>query len=908
MKKPTTPAHTAEGLRLQAQQAGRQHWLHWGPYLSERQWGTVREDYSPHGNAWDYFTHDQSRSRAYRWGEDGIAGISDEGQRLCFAVALWNGHDPILKERLFGLTGSEGNHGEDVKELYYYLDNTPSHAYMKHLYKYPQRAFPYADLLETNRRRGRDQPEYELLDTGIFDGDRYFDVVTEYAKAGTHELLIRITVHNRATEAADVHLLPTLWFRNTWSTGKTEARPRIRRAADGKGWGCAVTEHPALGSYQFCFQSPADGSLARVLFTENETNTERIFGTPNAHPYVKDAFHRAVVEGDAEWLKDQSEGSKMAPHYRLTVPAGGSVSVKMRLRKGTGDADLGTGFDALFAQRIAEADAFYATLLPPGTGAETARIGRQAFAGMLWSKQFYYLDVPEWLDGDPGQPAPPAGRKHGRNHQWRTLNNEDIISMPDKWEYPWYAAWDLAFHCVPLALLDPQFAKNQLILFLREWYMHPNGQLPAYEWAFGDVNPPVHAWACLAVYKMDRDRTGKCDVDFLKRAFQKLLLNFTWWVNRKDAKGNNVFEGGFLGLDNIGVFDRSNQIPGGGRLEQADGTSWMAMYCLNMLEMALEIAKVDPTYEDVATKFFEHFVYIAESLNRIGEDWVGAWDEAEGFFYDILEMPDGNYIPLKVRSLVGLTTLFAVLNIPKTVFEKLPDFTRRMQWFQKYQRQKHQLHLVVESIPGHTDLLLSLIPPKRLVRLLEAMLDEKEFLAPGGIRSLSKIHEPGYGVHIAGQEFGLRYEPAESSSGLFGGNSNWRGPVWMPMNYLLIGALQTYHHHYGDTLRVEFPTGSGHSVTLGEAARMLADRLVGVFRPDAEGHRPVNGTERRYATDPHFKDLILFYEYFHGDTSQGVGASHQTGWTGVVAQLITQFSEPQPPLPVPHAQLHESQL
>ena len=871
---------TAEQTRLDEHYAGQHDWLHWGPYLSERQWGTVREDYSPHGTAWDYFSHDHARARAYRWGEDGLAGISDEQQRLCFSIALWNSHDPILKERLFGLTGSEGNHGEDVKELYFYLDSTPTHSYMKHLYKYPQRAFPYADLVETNRRRNREQPEYELLDTGIFDDNRYFDVFTEYAKAGERDILIRITAHNRGPEPADLHLLPTLWFRNTWSFGKPDTKARIRRGHDGAGIGSATTENPNQGDYTLYFET-AD----HVLFTENETNTAQVFGVPGQNQFKKDAFHRAVVQHDYDEPAQRVEGSKMAPVYHRSVPPGKSVTIKLRLMRGTNSRPFGADFDTLFSRRIAEADAFYAGIHPPTADAQTKLIQRQALAGMLWSKQYYYLDMPQWLDGDPGQPRPPKSRKQGRNHQWRTLNNADIISMPDKWEYPWYAAWDLAFHCVPLARVDPQFAKEQLILFLREWYMHPNGQLPAYEWAFGDVNPPVHAWSCLMVYKLDAAQTGAGDVRFLKRVFQKLLLNFTWWVNRKDAKGNNVFEGGFLGLDNIGVFDRSNQIPGGGRLEQADGTSWMAMYCLNMLEMALEIAKTDDSYEDVATKFFEHFVYIAESLNRMGHDWDGAWDERDGFFYDILELPGQEYIPLKVRSLVGLSTLFAVLKIPKTVFAKLPDFTKRMRWFQQYQKQ-NQMHVVVEDAPGETDLLLSLIPPQRLARLLQAMLDENEFLAPGGIRSISKIHEHGYSVQIAGQDFGLRYEPGESSSGLFGGNSNWRGPVWMPMNYLIICALRTYHSYYGDAVTVEFPTGSGHRITLGDAAAMLADRLVGMFRPDESGHRPVNDHDARYANDPHFKNLVLFYEYFHGDTSRGVGASHQTGWTGVVADLI----------------------
>ena len=879
------PLPSPELLRLQDHYAGQRDWLHWGPYLSERQWGTVREDYSPDGNAWSYFPHDHARSRAYRWGEDGIAGISDDKQRLCFAMAFWNGHDPILKERLFGLTGNEGNHGEDVKELYYYLDSTPTHSYMKHLYKYPQRAFPYEDLVETNRQRNRDQPEYELLDTGIFDDNRYFDLFTEYAKAGDRDMLIRITAHNRGPEAAPLHLLPTLWFRNGWSFGRLDSKPRIRRGPDGEGCQSVTTEHPEQGDYTYYFET-----ANKVLFTENETNTERVFGQAShsdgeANPFKKDAFHRAVVSGNFDELAPRIEGTKVAPIYQVSIPAGESVTIHLRLMRGTNSQPFGPEFDQTFARRIAEADQFYAGIQSAKADAETNRIQRQAFAGMLWSKQFYHIDIPQWLDGDPGNPVPPAERKDGRNHQWRTLNNEDIISMPDKWEYPWYAAWDLAFHCVPLARVDPQFAKDQLILFLREWYMHPNGQLPAYEWSFSDVNPPVHAWSCLAVYTLDAERTGVGDVNFLKRVFQKLLLNFTWWVNRKDAKGNNVFEGGFLGLDNIGVFDRSNMIPGGGRLEQADGTSWMAMYCLNMLEMALEIAKTDDTYEDVATKFFEHFVYIAESLNRMGEDWDAAWNEEEGFFYDILELPGHTYIPLKIRSLVGLSALFAVLKIPKAIYTKLPDFTKRMRWFQQYQKQG-KMHVVVDDIPENKDLLLSLIPPARLGRLLHAMLDEREFLAPGGIRSISKIHENGYSVQIDGQDFGLRYEPGESSSALFGGNSNWRGPIWMPMNYLLIKALQTYHSYYGDQVQVEFPTGSGHNITLGEAASMLAQRLIGIFQPDENGHRPVNGEESRYATDPYFKDLVLFYEYFHGDNSRGVGASHQTGWTGVVADLI----------------------
>ncbi len=879
--------NTIEGARLQEHYSGQKNWLRWGPYLSERQWGTVREDYSAGGTAWDYFPHDHARSRVYRWGEDGIAGISDEWQRLCFAVALWNGRDPIIKERLFGLTGSEGNHGEDVKELYYYLDNTPTHSYMKHLYKYPQAEFPYAGLVRENGWRGREQPEYELLDTGVFQQDRYWDVFTEYAKADTDDLLVRITLQNRGPEPAELWLLPTLWFRNLWSFGLMKEKPVIRAASDP---GHVLLTHEKMGDYHFYFQQPE-----RLLFTENENNTERLWNQPNNTPFVKDAFHTALIYNDFTWLGDQSEGTKFAPLYRVQVAAGASRTFQFRLSAKDLKTPFGREFDRNFAARKQEADAFYENIGPlpsnPRSGAfppasedtqtDRQNIRRQAFAGMLWSKQYFNIDMPRWLDGDPGQIAPPEGRKTGRNAHWRTLNNEDIISMPDKWEYPWYAAWDLAFHCVPLAMVDPGFAKSQLLLFLREWYMHPNGQLPAYEWAFSDVNPPVHAWACLQVYRLDHSR----DLDFLKRAFQKLLINFTWWVNRKDHKGNNVFEGGFLGLDNIGVFDRSNQIPGGGYLEQADGTAWMGMYCLNMLEMALEIAQHDPTFEDVATKFFEHFIYIAESLNRIGHDWTGAWDEQEGFFYDILALPGGEYIPMKVRSLVGLSTLFAVYVLPQEKLEKLPDFARRLRWFQKY-RTDNGDYLVLDEDPVSGDLLLSLIPQERLGRLLQAMLDEREFLSPGGIRSLSKIHENGFSVRIDGQEFGLRYEPGESSSGLFGGNSNWRGPVWMPMNYLLIRALREYGKFFGTDYKVAFPSGSGQRLGLPEVADALSERLISVFEKDANGRRPVNGDDLIYADSPHFQDLVLFYEYLHGDTARGVGASHQTGWTGVVAALI----------------------
>jgi hypothetical protein len=855
-------------------------WRRWGPYLSERQWGTVREDYSEHGEAWEYFPHDHARSRVYRWGEDGIAGISDDMQRLCFAVALWNGKDPILKERLFGLTGNEGNHGEDVKELYYYLDDVPSHAYMKHLYKYPQAEYPYDNLVHTNRSRNKFEGEYELLDTGLFNDNKYFDVFTEYAKNDAEDICIRITVHNRGNESAYIALLPTLWLRNLWSFGLMKQKPSISLLAPG----IAVVNHELLGNYFFYFEQPA-----HTLMTENETNTERLYGLPNATPYVKDAFHTAVLQHQFGWLEEKKEGTKLAPMYEFSIAAQSSITVKLRLSKQALQSDaFDNNFDALFDRRIHEADEFYRSITQTASE-ERFNIQRQAFAGMLWSKQYFNIDIPTWLNGDKGQIAPPEGRKMGRNYQWETLNNEDIISMPDKWEYPWYAAWDLAFHCVPLSLIDPEFAKSQLILFLREWYMHPNGQLPAYEWAFGDVNPPVHAWSCLQVYKNDKRRTGKGDINFLERVFQKLLINFTWWVNRKDHKGNNVFEGGFLGLDNIGVFDRSNSIPQGGILEQADGTSWMAMYCLNMLEMALEISQYNSSYEDVTTKFFEHFVYIAESLNRIGENWTGSWDEEEGFFYDILSLPDGRYIPLKVRSLVGLSTLHAVLVLKKDLLEKVPDFHKRLKWFQKYREDNGQ-YLVIEELKDHDDILLSLVPRPRLDKLLKALADEKEFLSPAGIRSISKLHEKPYSVNIDGTEFGLNYQPAEGNTNLFGGNSNWRGPVWMPMNYLLVQALQTYHEYYKDKFTIDFPTGSGNKMNLHEAANNIANRLISIFEKDNEGKRPVNGEATIYQHDQHFKDLVLFYEYFHGDNGRGVGASHQTGWTGVVAELINRVS------------------
>lgn len=875
---------TKEHLRLEQHYTKQKHWMKWGPYLSERQWGTVREDYSEKGTAWKYLPHDHARSRSYRWGEDGIAGISDNHCQLCFSVALWNTKDPIIKERLYGLTGTEGNHGEDVKELYYYLDSTPTHSYMKHLYKYPQRAFPYGDLVTTNQGRSKLEAEYELLDTGVFDDGQYFDVFTEYAKADEKDILIKITIHNRAAEAAPIHLLPTLLIRNRWSFVEVEKMPTIELSGATEDTGSVKIAHDQLGQYHLYFDS-----CDQVLFAENNTNNERIFGTPNPTLLVKDSINDAVIGNDYEAVTSVTTGTKCSPQYRLNIEGGKSREIRLRLSsKVLTKAPLGKAFDEVFADRLQEADNFYATQHDDNLNDDLKNIQRQAYAGMMWTKQFYHFDIPAWLAGDPKQPTPPAARKKGRNHEWMTLNNEDIISMPDKWEYPWYAVWDLAFHCVPIAKLDPDFAKKQLILFLREWYMRPNGQIPAYEWNFSDVNPPVHAWACLKVYHIDKEQKGKGDVLFLKRVFQKLLINFTWWVNKVDTNDNNIFEGGFLGLDNIGVFDRSKEIPGGGSLDQADGTSWMAMYSLNMLDMALEIAQTDKSFEDVATKFFEHFVLISESINSITQEYKGAWDEEEGFFYDMLVLPDGSRTPLKLRSLVGLTSLFATMVMDKKRLQNLPDFMTRFNWHRTH-RPTADFSVSIEESAETGDILLALVPQARLEKMLKALLDEEEFLAPGGIRSLSKFHQQGYSVQIAGKEFSLKYEPAESSSYLFGGNSNWRGPIWMPMNYLLLESLQNFNHHYKGALDVQCPTGSGREADLKQVALDISKRLVSIFTRDEQGKRPAHGTDTIYQNDPHFKDLVLFYEYFHGDNSRGVGASHQTGWTGIVAELITRL-------------------
>jgi len=869
---------TEEQKRINENYSNSKNWLKWGPYLSERQWATVREDYSPNGDVWNYITHDISRSKAYRWGEDGIAGISDHKQRICFAIALWNGQDEILKERLFGLTPTFSNHGEDVKELYYYLDNTPSHSYMKYLYKYPQRAFPYHDLEKTNKMRNRYDDEYEITDTSIFDNNRYFDVFIEYAKNDDEDICIRISVYNRSADNAPITILPTLWMRNLWSYGLTNKKPVINWVEKNEENSELKITHAQMGDYSFYFQNATN-----VLFTENETNKERLYHTSNETPFVKDAFHEAVLKNDFKLFDNKKSGTKCSPVFSFFIEPENSVTIKLRLSKNSLQYPLGKGFDDVFTTRLKEADSFYSSIIKSKND-DLRNIQRQAFAGMLWNKQFYNIDIPSWLYGDPNGPPPPEERKYGRNSEWLTLNNEDILSVPDKWEYPWYATWDLAFHCIPLAMLDAQFAKDQLVLLLREWYMDPYGKLPAYEWSFSDVNPPVHAWACMQVYKMDKERTGIADTLFLKRVFQKLLINFTWWVNRKDRLNNNVFEAGFLGLDNIGVFDRNN-VPSGGILEQADGIAWMGMYCLNMMEIALELAQYDIAYEDLATKFFEHFTYIASSLNRIREDFQGSWDEEEGFFYDVLKMPDGEFIPVKIRSLVGLATLFAVHVIDREMCEKVPEFHRRLKWFVRY-RQKNKQYQVMEDIDEKSGILLSLVPQKRLKKILGALLDENEFLSAGGIRSLSKVHQKPYKIIIGGKEFGLNYQPGESNSDLFGGNSNWRGPVWMPMNYLIILALEKYHKYFQDELKVELPAHSGNMVNLKTVADELRKRLTSIFVINPDGKRLLHGQVDLFNHDQHFKDLLLFYECFHGDNCSGVGASHQTGWTGLIAEII----------------------
>ena len=878
---------TSEELRLQEDRSRKANWKRWGPYLSERQWGTVREDYSAHGTAWDYLPHDQARSRAYRWGEDGLGGICDRHQFICFALALWNGKDPILKERLFGLNGNEGNHGEDVKEYYYYLDSTPTHSYMKFLYKYPQCEFPYARLVEENRRRSRKNLEFELIDTGAFAEDRYFDVFIEYAKASAEDILIRIEAINRGPEAAELHLLPTLWFRNTWSWGLDERRPKLRRDPEAE-VAAIKLDHYYYGSrWLYCEGAP------NLVFTENDTNNQRVFNGENSTPYVKDGINDFVVHGVKTAVNPNDYGSKGAAHYVATIPAGESMTVRLRLSPAApaGASILNGTFDAQIAQRRAEADEFYRTVVPESIAPDRKNVMRQALAGLLWSKQFYHYDLNRWLKGDPNGPEPPRERLNGRNHEWRHLYNADVISMPDKWEYPWYAAWDLAFHCIALALVDSDFAKEQLLLMTREWYMHPNGQLPAYEWAFGDVNPPVHAWAAWLVYKVEMKRRGEGDRKFLERMFQKLLLNFTWWVNRKDTEGRNVFQGGFLGLDNIGVFDRSAPLPTGGHIEQSDATSWMGMYCLNMLAIALELARENSAYEDVASKFFEHFVYICEAMNNFGGQNIELWDRTDGFYYDVLHHENGQAMPLKVRSMVGLIPLFAVETLDPEIVDKLPGFKRRMQWFIE-NRPALGEHIETQSTDDGPRRFLSLVNRHRLKRVLGYMLDEKEFLSPYGIRAVSRHHlEHPYTLPVNGMEYRVDYEPAESSTGLFGGNSNWRGPIWFPVNYLLIESLQKFHFYLGDHYQVECPTGSGKSADLWTVAGEISRRLTRIFLRDEEGRRPVFGGAETFQNNPHWRDLIPFYEYFHGDNGAGIGASHQTGWTALIAKLIQQYSE-----------------
>jgi hypothetical protein len=889
---------TAEQSRLEEARAQKVDWRKWGPYLSERQWGTVREDYSEGGDAWNYFTHDQARSRAYRWGEDGLAGISDDRQHLCFALALWNGKDPILKERAFGLTNSEGNHGEDVKEYYFYLDSTPTHSYMKYLYKYPQAAYPYDDLVRTNGRRSREEMEYELLDTGVFDGDRYFDVFVEYAKGGAEDVLVKITAFNRGTDTAELHLLPTLWFRNDWAgwLAHPGPRPTLRAVQGPAGTAAVAAAHPQLGEYTlFC-----EGDVP-LLFTENETNNARLFPEfPNASPYVKDGIDRCVVHGELGAVNPERVGTKVAAHHRLSIAPRGSAVVRLRLgasgsaQRSTaperGAAPFGRSFEETMAGRLREADEFYRSVTPPSVSPDAASVMRQAIAGMLWSKQFYLFDGNLWLAEHRAHPLQ-AGSREFRNREWFHMVNADIISMPDKWEYPWYAAWDLAFHTLPLSIVDPDFAKQQMQLMLRGRYLHPSGQMPAYEWNFSDVNPPVHAFATLFLHRTEQALRGEADVDFLKAAFNKLLLNFTWWVNRKDRFGKNVFEGGFLGLDNIGVFDRSSPLPTGGHLEQADGTAWMALFSQNMAELAVELAGHDPIYEDMVFKFLEHFVYIASAMNRPGQD--GMWDEEDGFYYDLLRLPDGSATRLKVRSMVGLLPLCATTVIEKSQREQIPRAMAAIH--ERVVRMPDLLKSIHPTGPGHLGVaergIMALLSPERLRRILARMLDENEFLGPHGIRAISRFHaQHPYVFQVQGSEYRVDYLPAESNTGMFGGNSNWRGPVWMPVNAMIIRALLQFHLYYGDNFKIECPTGSGRMMNLFEVSKEIADRLSRTFlRDPATGRRPVFGGTEKFQTDPHWRDHLLFYEYFHGDNGAGLGASHQTGWTGLVAKTIQLF-------------------
>jgi Glycosyl hydrolase family 63 C-terminal domain len=889
---------TPEHERLEQSQQRSVYWKRWGPYVSERAWGTVREDYSPYGTAWSYLPHDQARSKAYRWGEDGLAGICDRHQYICFALALWNGRDPILKERLFGLTGEEGNHGEDVKEYYYYLDSTPTHGYMKYLYKYPQNEYPYTRLVEESRGRSRSEPEFELIDTGIFDEDRYFDVFVEYAKDGPEDILVLLTIVNRGPDTAQLDLLPTLWLRNTWEWEKDAPRPSLSQYIHPLSlltYEVVEVDHHYYGRrWLYCDQMP------ELLFTENETNKERLYGVPNDTPYVKDGINEYIVHGKQDAVNPEHVGTKVSAHYHLTFGPGEIHTVRLRLSDKAPEDFLAfdESFAATFERNKREADEFYDTVIPTDLSEDAKQVQRQAFAGMLWSKEFYYYDIKTWLHGDPGQPSPPPPRLKGRNHDWTHLYNSDILSMPDKWEYPWYAAWDLAFHCTTIARVDIDFAKEQLILLLREWYMHPNGQIPAYEWAFSDVNPPVHAWAAYHIYKLEEHLRGKGDRDFLEKVFQKLLLNFTWWVNRKDYEGQNVFQGGFLGLDNIGVFDRNMPMANRSHLEQSDGTSWMGMYCLNMLTIALELACTNYAYGDIASKFFEHFVYIAHAINDLhgdgldDDDDLELWSEEDGFYYDVLHLENKTHIPLKVRSMVGLIPLFAISILESELIDQLPSFKRRMQWFIDNWEDINE-HIERRDEPGHNEhLLLAIVNQKKLPRILKIMLDEAEFLSEYGIRGLSRYHrDHPYTLVMDGVAHTVDYEPAESTSGLFGGNSNWRGPIWMPLNYLIIESLVTFYHFYGPEFKVEFPTGSGNLLNLEEVAAELAHRLLHIFLRDEQGRRAVHGGVEKFQKDPHWRDLLLFYEYFHGDNGAGLGANHQTGWTGLIANLMQQFGE-----------------
>jgi hypothetical protein len=884
---------TAEQQRLDQNDAGLVDWYKWGPYLSERQWGTVREDYSSDGNAWNYFPHDHARSRAYRWGEDGLGGITDNHNLLCFALALWNGKDPIIKERLFGLTNSEGNHGEDVKEYYFYLDSTPTHSYMKYLYKYPQEAYPYDDLVQTNRQRNRYELEYELLDTGIFDGDRYFDVFLEYAKADAEDILIKISIANRGPEAAPLHLLPTLWFRNTWSWEDSGSKPNMTKV---EGLGRSVVHahitNPILDVYIKDYYFYCD-SVQPLLFTENETNNQRLFGTTNDSPFVKDGINNYLLHGQNDAVNPAGTGTKVAPHYELMIGAGETKIVQLRLTKKNPETlrDPFADFDQIFAARLREADEFYETVIPPAVqiDEDRANVMRQALAGMMWTKQYFYYDLAQWLRERNITPwTPSEQRRHVRNNDWFHMLNDDVISMPDKWEYPWYAAWDLAFHVIPISLIDPDFAKQQLMLMLREDYLHPNGQIPAYEWNFGDVNPPVHAWATWEIYTRDRERNGgEGDIEFLKYAFSKLVINFTWWVNRKDAGGNNLFQGGFLGLDNIGVFDRSSPLPTGGYLDQADGTSWMVFFSQRMFQIAIELALHDPLYEDFAIKFFEHTMWIAGAMDRIGEYKDELWDEQDGFFYDVLRFPNGDSTRLKVRSMVGLLALMAVAVFPTEAFDKLPHFKGVAQKFiAQHPELTQNIHLPTQT-GVRNRLMLSILNEKKLRRVLAYMFDESEFLSDYGIRSLSRYHlENPYRFYHNGQEYKVGYVPGDSTSGMFGGNSNWRGPVWMPVNLLMLRSLLQLYSYYGDDFKMEYPTGSGEQKTLFEISQCIGERLVKIFLKDESGRRPVYGGAEKFQTDPHWRDLILFYEYFNGDNGAGVGASHQTGWTGCIARII----------------------